>query len=494
MADGEHRSSDFRDPSACAATLRIAGIVDVWAGVVLSAMALIFLIDLLGRSQIPLQSLHALAVLGAFSIHSRLSPFLVASVATFLIVLGYIYSARGSGFTDVNGMMNATTGLLLIWGTWGLGSRLRRMAAENLDQDPRLRVLLDGLKDYAIVLLDREGRIVVWSRGAEAMFGYSEEEVRGQPIQRMVVEDHATGERQRQEMDQAVAEGRWEREAWRTHKNGTRFRANIVLEPLFWRGQLDGFAEVTRDLTERQRSEEQMRSLLDDLRRSNSDLEQFAYVASHDLQEPLRGVSGFVQLIRKRYHGNLDAQADQWIEMTIRAAERMQMLINDLLAYSRVGSKGKTFQAVDCQEVIDLALAGLSTVIEESGAEVTTGPLPVVQGDRGQLTQLFQNLIGNSIKFRGEATPTIHISAESLGDEWLFQVRDNGMGIEPEYRERVFVIFQRLHTRQAYPGSGIGLSICKKIVERHGGRIWIESEPNRGTTVLLTLPSSGRDE
>ena len=225
-----------------------------------------------------------------------------------------------------------------------------------------------------------------------------------------------------------------------------------------------------------------------ELARSNAELEQFAHVASHDLQEPLRAVAGCVQLLQQRYQGQLDSRADTLIAHAVDGVVRIHTLINDLLAYSRVNSRGRRFELVDCSAVLNDALAGFEVAIKESGVVVTHGTLPTVMADRLQLAQLFQNLLSNAIKFRGEQPPNIHVGVEYSAAEWRFAVRDNGIGIESAYREQIFVIFQRLHTRRQYPGTGIGLAICKRIVERHGGRTWVESEPEKGSTFFFTIP------
>jgi signal transduction histidine kinase len=226
-----------------------------------------------------------------------------------------------------------------------------------------------------------------------------------------------------------------------------------------------------------------------ELKRSNEDLEQFAYVASHDLQEPLRMINNYLQLLRQRYKDKLDTNADEFIGFALDGSKRMHQLIHDLLTYSRVGTHGKEFTPTDCEAVLADALANLKFAIEEAGAEVTHDRLPRVRGDEVQLTQLFQNLIGNAIKFRGEAKPSIHVGAERSGSEWEFTVRDNGIGIAAQDFDRIFIVFQRLHSKEKYPGTGIGLSVCKKIVERHGGRIWVESKMGNGTTFHFTMPT-----
>lgn len=251
-----------------------------------------------------------------------------------------------------------------------------------------------------------------------------------------------------------------------------------------WSGRPVGMAGTIQDITERRQMEEE-------LRRSNTELEQFAYVASHDLQEPLRMVSSYTQLLARRYRGQLDEEADEFISYAVDGAERMQGLINDLLTYSRVGTQGKDLSPTDLASVLETVRANLRLAVEESGARVTSGTLPVVLGDRSQLVQLLQNLIGNAIKFRSEAPPEVHVGAEFRNGEWVISVRDNGIGMEPQHTSQVFVIFRRLHGRGEYPGTGIGLAVCKRIVERHGGEIWVESLPGEGSTFYFTLRTAG---
>lgn len=232
----------------------------------------------------------------------------------------------------------------------------------------------------------------------------------------------------------------------------------------------------------------------EELASSNAELEQFAYVASHDLQEPLRMVASYVQLLAKRYQGKLDQDADDFIHYAVDGSQRMQNLINDLLVFSRVGTKGKELKPVDFEVVLQHVLTNLQHAIQESNSLVTHDPMPTLMADSTQMVQLFQNLVGNAIKFRDDKrAPVIHIGIKQQGNEWLFTVRDNGIGFDPKYRDRIFLIFQRLHNKTKYQGTGIGLSICKKIVERHGGKIWVESEAGSSTTFYFTLPDRGEN-
>jgi PAS domain S-box-containing protein len=252
-------------------------------------------------------------------------------------------------------------------------------------------------------------------------------------------------------------------------------------------GYLEGSAI---DVSERKQAEEKLKQTLAELARSNEELQRFAYVASHDLQEPLRMVASYVQLLERRYKDKLDADADDFINFAVDGTKRMQNLINDLLAFSRVGSRGSSFEPTNMEKVFEAAMDNLQVAIEESKAEVTHESLPTVVADEGQMVQVFQNLVGNAIKFHGKETPRVHISAELKQNEWFFSVKDNGMGIEPQYFDRIFIIFQRLHGPE-YPGTGTVLSIAKRIVERHGGRIWVESEYGKGSTFYFSIPVKG---
>ena len=252
--------------------------------------------------------------------------------------------------------------------------------------------------------------------------------------------------------------------------------------------------EVVRRAVREKLLRDQHRQSQAELARSNRDLEQFAYVASHDLQEPLRMVAAYTQLLAERYQGKLDETADKYIHYAVDGALRMQQLVHDLLAFSRLGHSGGERRIVETKTVAETAVKNLQVAIEESGAQVDIGDLPVVMADASQMVQLLQNLIANAIKFRGEGPPRIRVDAKKNGREWIFSVTDNGIGIAPEHAEIIFVIFKRLHTRSEYAGNGIGLALCKRIVEQHGGRIWMESEPGRGSTFKFTMPAREREK
>ena len=247
-----------------------------------------------------------------------------------------------------------------------------------------------------------------------------------------------------------------------------------------------------RDISVRRAAEQHLASMVEELKRSNEELGQFAYIASHDLQEPLRMVASYTQLLSRRYKGQLDADADEFIDYAVDGAARMQRLIEDLLAYSRIGTKGKDLSETSAEDALTDALLNLRGSIEESGAVVTHDPLPEVMADATQLSQLFQNLVGNGVKYHSGAFPQVHVSASPHGPaNWRFSVKDNGLGIEPQYFERIFGGFQRLHGRGEFAGTGIGLALCKKIVERHGGSLWVESDPGNGSTFSFSMTGSG---
>jgi PAS domain S-box-containing protein len=373
-----------------------------------------------------------------------------------------------------------------------LGVLQQEMAERQLSEES-LRRLVDGAKDYAIIMLSVDGRVTSWNEGAQRLKGWGKAEVLGMHFSAFYPEEAVAAGRPDSNLGLAASEGRYAEEGWRMRKDRSRFLADVIITAVRDdQGTLRGFSSVTRDITERKQAEQRLQATLEELERSNKELEQFAYVASHDLQEPLRMVSSYTQLLAQRYEDQLDEKAKKFIDYAVDGAVRMQTLINDLLTYSRVSTQGRTFEEIDSRATLEEALRNLTAAIAETGAVVVSGELPRVPADASQLSQVFQNLIGNAMKFRSSEVPQISISASDLGRAWRFSVKDNGIGIQAQYAEKVFVIFQRLHTRLEYPGTGIGLAICKRIVERHGGSIWFESEQGRGSTFHFTIPKKRR--
>jgi PAS domain S-box-containing protein len=275
-----------------------------------------------------------------------------------------------------------------------------------------------------------------------------------------------------------------------SRKDGGTVPLQVIVQSATWLGKAV-WGVLLQDLAEREKLVSALAARAAELARSNRELEQFTYIASHDLQEPLRMVGSYTQLLQRRYGSQLDADANEFLRFAQEGATRMRDLIDDLLAYSRLGTRPGALQRVSVESVLKLVLANLRESIAEAKAEVTHGPLPEVDGDPTQLAQLFQNLIGNAIKFRGATPPHVRVTAERRGADWQFSVKDDGIGIPPEYQDRIFVIFQRLHSREEYPGTGIGLAVVRKVVERHGGRVWVESsgKPGEGTAFLFTIPA-----
>jgi PAS domain S-box-containing protein len=362
---------------------------------------------------------------------------------------------------------------------------------EELERIAYSRGLLEAAPD-AMVVVNQSGVIVLVNGQAEHQFGYRRDELVGQKMMIIIPAGFverviADGRRSAAEaLAQPIGPGS---ELYGRRKDGSGFPIEIMLSPL---ENAEGilWTAAIRNITERKKSEEQMVKTAEELKRSNDQLQQFVYVASHDLQEPLRMVSSYTQLLAKRYKGRLDSDADEFIEYAVDGCTRMQALIRDLLVYSRAGTDEKTLREISGESALNTALANLRTTIKESGAIVTHDSLPTILTDEMQLAQLFQNLVGNGIKYRSAAIPQVHVSAaKNGGNEWIFSVRDNGLGIDPQYFEKIFVLFQRLHGQEKFSGTGIGLAICKKIVEQLGGRIWVESQSEKGSTFYFSLPA-----
>ena len=354
----------------------------------------------------------------------------------------------------------------------------------NLSQNPEVFLRLLNAAPDPMIIVDRDGRIVHVNEETERQFGYPRNQLVGAAIEILLPESYR--ERHIEQRNgyfaaprvRAMGEGK---DLRARRMDGSEFPVEISLSPLQLGDDLLIISTV-RDISTRRRHEEE-------LARSNRELEQFAYVASHDLQEPLRSITGSVQLLERKYKDKLDAEALEFIGFAVESCKRMQQLINDLLAYSRLGTKANDPKPLALSDIVSRVRANLRARIEETGAVLVAGELPVVIGDQSQMVQLFQNLIGNAIKFRRPGVaPIVSIEAVLQGPVYHIMVRDNGIGIDPKYFDRIFVLFKRLHTRDEYPGTGIGLATAKKIVERHGGTISVESTPGTGTCFTIQLP------
>jgi PAS domain S-box-containing protein len=395
---------------------------------------------------------------------------------------------------------------------------VRRDAEKHLARmEGRYRGLLEAAPD-AMVVVNTGGEIVLLNVRAEKEFGYRRDELVGQKVKNIIPEGFAErivadGTRSAAEaLAQQIGTGI---ELSGRRKDGSEFPIEIMLSPL---ESAEGIlvTAAIRNISLRKKSEEHSAKLENQtaalqkvrdelemrvgertkelavanqvLERSNLELKQFAYIASHDLQSPLRSISGFVQLLKLEYENTLDEQAHDWIRRTVQSIAQMQTLIRDLLSYSRVDARSRPFAQIQFVDIVNDSMALLDSSIHDSGGEVTFGRLPAIMGDRSQLVQLIQNLISNGLTYRGDHPPHIHVAAERDGKEWIFSVRDNGIGIDTKHHEQIFEIFKRLHDQTDYPGTGIGLAVCRRVVDRHGGRIWVKSEPGHGSTFYFTIP------
>ncbi|HWY47199.1 MAG TPA: PAS domain S-box protein [Bryobacteraceae bacterium] len=362
------------------------------------------------------------------------------------------------------------------------------------DLQERLAAIVESSED-AIVSKDLTGQIQSWNRGAEQLFGYTADEVIGKPITIIIPSD-----RLHEELDILGRLQRGERvehfETIRRHKDGSLLNISLTISPVRdAQGRVVGASKVARNITQRKRQEKALKEALEALTRSNEDLEQFAYSASHDLQEPLRIASAFSELLQRKFGGKLGGEGDEFIRYIVDASARMQQLLQDLRTFSQASKLNQDqVPNVDAGEVLRRSISNMKTAIDDCDAVITHGELPVVAMHEFQLVQLFQNIITNAIRYRSQTSPVIHIDAKCSDNKCTFSIRDNGIGIDPQYKEQIFGIFKRLHTTADYPGTGMGLAICQRIVERLGGRIWVESEPGRGSTFYFTLPMAGKPE
>ncbi|MGE5400589.1 MAG: sensor histidine kinase [Ignavibacteriales bacterium] len=355
-----------------------------------------------------------------------------------------------------------------------------------------------ALDEAAIVAItDTKGTITYVNKKFCEISKYNEEELIGQ--NHRIINSGFHSKDFFKEMYRVIANGQvWRNQIRNRAKDGSIYWVDTTIVPLTNReGKLTKYLAIRFDITGQKTTEERLRNdeeklnnTLKELERSNNELEQFAYIASHDMHEPLRMIGSFAKLLRQRYKDKLDDRAEEYIDFINEGVKRMQNLIEDLLRYSRVTTRGKSLEAVNSMDVVNTVLENLQLTIRETGARIHTCKLPVVKGDDIQLMQLFQNLLSNAIKFSTPGVPEIEVCAHQKDSEWVFFVKDNGIGLDPEYRDSIFVLFQRLNDREDYPGTGIGLAVCKKIVERHGGRIWVESESGKGSIFYFTLPKT----
>ncbi|GJL68603.1 MAG: hypothetical protein NPIRA06_12380 [Nitrospirales bacterium] len=455
----------------------------------------IFVLDLFIKTGVAIGMLYVSAIMLTPYLPHAKSPFIVAGVCTVFAIIGLIYSPGVnvvySGSTVAgNAVTNRLLALFMIWATAFLTYQYR----QGMEVRLRLASIVESTHD-AIIGQTLTGQVTSWNNGAEQMFGYSSQESIGQfmtflfPPDRIAEEKDILGKLQSGRQIQNF-------ETVRCRKDGQEIPVSLTISPIIDRwGNAIGASKIARNISQQKELENllavQNLTLAHhaaSLKQSNEDLEQFAYIASHDLQEPLRTIHGFTQLLAERYKDQLDDRGQEFIGFVTDGANRMQTLIQDLLKYSRIQAQEMNPVPVNAEEVLNEILKHLRMVIEDQQASITHDALPTIQTDRSHFHHLLQNLITNAMKFHGPNPPHIHLSAQEGSHEWIFSVQDNGIGVGSEYFERIFLPFKRLHTREEYQGTGIGLAICKKIVERRGGRIWVESESGRGSKFLFTLP------
>lgn len=345
----------------------------------------------------------------------------------------------------------------------------------------------------AVYALSLDGMILSWNPGAEMLYGFSDREAVGNNVTFIFPSD------KKQELNYLLGKINKDEsvvayETKRTKKDGTVIDVSITVSPIKEAsGIITGASTIARDITFRKQVEAELRRYAEELALSNEELYVFSYAASHDLQEPLRTIQAFIQLLNEKHKKKLSPEVDELIDAADDGVTRMYRLISDFLMYSRVGSQTAVIETVDCNSILNDAAENLKIAIKESKSKIKQFTLPVIKGNKVQLTQVFQNLISNAIKYKGEKKPVIEISAEKTGEFWKFAVKDNGIGIEEWFSERIFIVFQKLHDHKKYPGSGIGLALCKRVIEKHGGKIWFESEVGKGTTFYFTLPEANEE-
>ncbi len=417
-------------------------------------------------------------ILLAYSIAARSSVRIVQPIASLVQAT----QRFAMGDLDVNIPITSEDEIGELVGSF---NRMRRTLKEQRSQ---LEVQKRALDEIAIVAeTDAQGRITYANDRFCKVSQYSREELIG-ATHRLINSGYHSKEFWN-DLWKTISSGQlWRKEIKNKAKDGSQYWVDGTIVPFLGAsGKPEKYLSIRFVVTERKEIEEALRQALSELGRSNKELEQYAYVASHDLREPLRMIASYAQLLVKRHQTTLDDASKEYVEIIVDGAKRMQQLIEDLLSYSRVDTQGKSFQAVDGNRALETALQNLTVAIGEAHANIKRDSLPTFMGDEGQIVRLFQNLIGNAIKFRGKNQPEIQVTARPEKNGWLFSVRDNGIGIDAKYYDRIFQIFQRLHTKEEYSGTGIGLAVCRKIAERHGGKIWVESELGVGTTFYFTV-------
>lgn len=477
-----------------AANSRYPNINRILMAAIIVASAVVFIIDIrlpLGvAGGIP----YELFVLASYWTQRKRYTVGAGLLATLLIIVGFMLSEPDEYV--VMSITNRTMSIIVIWISVWFVNNYKASLKQIQKNEKRISALFEAATE-GIIISDINGKIVMINEKTEELFGYSREELIEKGIEVLVPDRYASQHkdfRQQYYSDPKPRPMGQGCDLYGLKKNGDEFPVEISLN-YFETDEGKFFISYVIDITQRKKAENQLlkahkelKQKAIELKQSNEELEQFAYVASHDLQEPLRMVASYTQLLARRYKDQLDKDANDFIDYAVDGAERMQQLLNDLLQFSRVGTRAKPFEPVDIEEIVDQALQNLERFIEENEAEIIIdSDLPRLSADETQLIQLFQNLVHNAIKFRGDARPQVRISAEEQENLWQFSVTDNGVGIPEQYQERIFVIFQRLHNRNRYKGSGIGLAICKKIVERHDGNIWTKSTPGLGTTFYFTI-------
>lgn len=451
---------------------------------------LIFVFDGIIKLEVATAAAYVIVVLIASHIPDKRAIWMAATLCSLLTLLGFLFSP---GQIDEVWKVLANRGLsivLIVMTAFFLAQRKTAVYTQM-----QLNALRKHSHD-AIISITQDGTIISWNRGATELFGYQKEDIMGQSINCLMPTDRmeeikAIGAR--------LAEGKSVDvvETVRVHKDGTPLHVLISVAPLSDPyGKIIGVSSIIHDITKRkmmelaqQKLNERLAATNRKLEENNQELKHFAYVASHDLQEPLRAVSSYVQLLARRYAGQLDDDADDFIAFAVDGAERMKTLIDDLLTYSRLNRDEQPLVPVSLDNVMEIVCRNLQIMIEDSSCDIRIMPLPTVFGNENQLVQLFQNIISNGIKFQKKnVRPIIEIRSVQQNEEWVISIHDNGIGIDAQFQEKIFEIFQRLHSRDDFSGTGIGLSICKKIVKGHGGEIWVESTPGEGATFYFTLP------